>query len=121
MLGTNTYLADVEGKGQQHVSGDVLSTVGDMATQQVEQQQQQIEGDDTGVGREQVEDDNMSVVSVSSIGSEVFTPDVPGRRNPVVPGHVAVHGRAEPRRRRRRNAEMLENNHVIHQHLRPRL
>ena len=109
----------MEGKGQQHVSGDVLSKVGDVAMQQVEQQQQQIEGDDTGVDREQVEDDNMSVVSVSSIGSEVL-PDVPGRRNPVVLVRVAVHGRAEPRRRRRRNAEMLENNQVIHQHLRPR-
>ena len=116
VLGNNTYLAEVEGKGQQHVSGDVLSKLRDVATQQVEQQQ--LEEDETGVNREQVEDDNMSVVSVSSIGSEVL-PDVPVGRNPAVPGHVADQGQV-PRRRRRRNAEMFENNQVIHQRLRPR-
>ena len=116
VLGNNTYLADVEGKGEQHVSGDVLSKVGDVATRQVGGQQQQLEDDNAGVDVDLVEDDNMSVASVSSIGSEIFnTPDVPVRRNPAVPVHV------EPRRRRRRSAEMLGNNQVIRQRLRPRI
>ena len=104
VLGNNTYLAEVEGKGQQHVPGDVLSKVRDVATQQVEQQQ--LEEDETGVNREQVEDDNISVVSVSSIGSEVL-PDVPVRCNAVVPDRIAGRGQA-PRRRRRRNPEMFD-------------
>ena len=120
VLGNNTYLADVEGKGEQHVSGDVLSKVGDVATRQVGEmeQQQQLEDDNAGVDGDLVEDDSVSVASESSIGSEIFdTPNVPvGRRNPAnVPiNHVPV------RRRRRGRAEMLGPNQVIRQCLRPR-
>ena len=60
----------------------------------------------------------MSLVSVSSIGSEIL-PEVPVRRGPVVPDRAVGQGRA-PRRRRRRNADMFENNQVIRQRLRPR-
>ena len=98
------------------MSGDVLSKVGDVATRQVGEQQQQLEDDDASVHGDLVEDDNMSVASESSIGSEIFnTPDVLVRRNPA---NVPVHG--PPRRRRRGSAEMLGNNQVIRQRLRPR-
>ena len=100
------------------MSGDVLSKLRNVATQQGQQQEQQLDEDEASVDREQVEGDNVSVVSVSSIGSELI-PEVPVRRGPMVLDHAVGQGRA-PRHRRRRNADMLENNQVIHQCLRPR-
>ena len=76
--------------------------------------------DEASVDREQVEDDNVLVLSVSSIGSELI-PEVPvrRRRGPRVPDPDHAVGQ-DRRRRRRRNADMLENNQVIRQRLRPR-
>ena len=111
VLGNNTYLADVEGKGQTHVSGDVLSKLKDVATTQ--QQQHEASGDEPSVDREQMEDDNVSVVTVSSIDTELMA-DVPVERGhgQIVPDVGQGVGQVR-RRRRRRNAEMLENNQVI--------
>ena len=121
VLGNNTYLAEVEGKGEQHVSGDVLSKVGEVASRQIGEkvQQQQLDGDDNFVADGAlVKDDNVSVASESSMGSEIFgTSDVSvGRRNPV---NVPVNP-GPVRRRRRGRAELLGPSQEIRQHLRPR-
>ena len=112
VLGNNTYLVDVEDKGHTHVSGDVLSKLKDVAAEQ----QQQIAGE-TSVDREQ-EDDNVSVATASSIDTELMA-DVPDERGlgQIVPD--IGQGVGQRRHRRRRNAEMLENNQVIRQRLRP--
>ena len=65
VLGNNTYLADC-GKGPQHVSGDVISRVADVATRTVGGvQQQTVEVEDT-----MDPEDSVSVVSDSSTDSE---------------------------------------------------
>ena len=119
-LGNNTYLAEVQGKGQTHVSGDVLSKLKDVATAQQQHEQQQADADEPSVDREQMEDDNVSVVTVSSIDTELIT-DVPARhgRGQIIlnPGQAVGQDR---RRRRRKNADMLESNQIIRQRLRPR-
>ena len=73
LLGNNTYLADC-GKGPQHVSGDLLSKVSEAADREVgrSNEVQQIE-DDNFVDRDlfQVDDDNISIASESSIGSDI--------------------------------------------------
>ena len=96
MLGNNTYLADC-GKGPQHISGDVISRISEVAKHPVGQfievpdRHRQSAEDDVFMDQE----DGVSVVSDSSEDSEGVLDDfIP--RMPV------------PRRgRRRRNAEML--------------
>ena len=71
VLGNNTYLADC-GNGPKHVSGDLISRVSETATRN-------IGGEDIvhqEIGQEDlVDDDNMSIVSDSSFGSEILTLD----------------------------------------------
>ena len=116
VLGNNTYLVDVEDKGHTHVSGDVLSRLRDVAT---EQQQQSV--GEASVDREQ-DDDNVSVATASSVDTELMA-DVTddrglGRIGRNVPG--VGQGVGQRRQRRRRNVEMLESNQIIRQRLRPR-
>ena len=77
VLGNNTYLTDC-GKGPQHVSGDCISRMPDVATRQVgggqEVQPQQARDDQDLVNAVGQEDDNMSMTSESSIVSDIVTP-----------------------------------------------
>ena len=96
VLGNNTYLADC-GKGPQHISGDCISSVPDVATRHVSGDDVQPEPDDDdggGIVDNAQQDDNISVASDSSIGSDIIAaPDTGRRRNPA------------PVRRRRRGAD----------------
>ena len=106
LLGTNTYLADY-GKGPQHISGDVISRISDVAQRpvgqnnEVPEQPGQTAKDDVLMDQE----DGMSIVSESSMDSEgvqeVIIPEIP-----------------IPRRRRRMRADRLGPVKV--QWLRPR-
>ena len=83
VLGNNTYLADC-GNCPKHVSGDLISRVFETATRY-------IGGEDIvhqEIGQEDlVDDDNMSIVTDSSFGSEILTLDdvnvAPQHNNPV--------------------------------------
>ena len=107
LLGNNTYLADC-GKGPQHISGDVISRISDVAKRpvgqnsEVPEQPRQTTEDDVFMDQE----DGMSIISESSMDSEgVLDAIIP--RMPI------------PRRgRRRRNADMLGP--VQGQRVRPR-
>ena len=110
VLGNNTYLADC-GKGPQHVSGDCISRESDVATRQVGEcqrvQPQHVRGDDDdGVDVSQ-QDDNMSMTSESSIGSDIVT--APTRRMDPAPAH-----------RRRRRADQNLGPVQCGRRLRPR-
>ena len=88
VLGNNTYLADC-GNGPQHISGDVIYRINDIAQQPVGQNievhgqpRQTVEDDvlmdqEDGMGQE----DGMSIMSESSMDSEgvhdVIIPEVP--------------------------------------------
>ena len=100
VLGNNTYLADC-GKGPQHVSGDVISRVADVATRTVGVPKQTAEVEDT-----MDQEDSVSVVSDSSTDTEAEQDDVMAPR-------VMV-----PRRRRRVRDNQLGP--IQNQRLRPR-
>ena len=76
MLGNNTYLADC-GKGPQHISGDVISRIPDVVKRPVGQiidvndQPRQTAEDDV-MDQVMDQEDNMSIASESSMGSEVI-------------------------------------------------
>ena len=76
VLGNNTYLADC-GKGPQHISGDLISKVSAAAGREIggsNEVQQEIE-DDNFVDRDFFQDDdNISIASESSIGSDFVAP-----------------------------------------------
>ena len=78
VLGKNTYLADC-GKGPQHISGDLISKVPaviDRVTGGSEPVQQEIVNDDNNLLQDNVaidNDDNVSIASMSSIGSDLVT------------------------------------------------
>ena len=93
VLGNNTYLADC-GKGPQHISGDCISSVPDVATRHMggDDGVQPEPDDDGGMVDNTQQDDNISVVSHSSIGSDIIAAPDAGR-NPA------------PACRRRRGAE----------------
>ena len=96
VMGNNDYLAEC-GKGPQHISGDCVSLIPAAANHVIggsDVQQQQIDGDDPN-GEE---DDNVSVMSESSMGSDIVAvvPDVMGNR---------PHADEVPRGRRRRRID----------------
>ena len=81
VLGNNTYLADC-GKGPQHISGDLISKVSEAADREIGSSnsvQQEIEDDNLVVNNDFLfqDDDNVSIASESSIGSDIVaTPNV---------------------------------------------
>ena len=114
VLGNNNYLADC-GKGPQHVSGDCLSRVPDMATRPVGatghggQQESRDEVQDEMLDDQA--DDTRSIVSESSIGSDIIA----------APVHESGRGQGQvPVRRRRRRADQLGPVQWNLQRLRPR-
>ena len=106
VLGNNTYLADC-GKGPQHISGDVISRIPEVAKRpvgqniEVPEQPRQTAEDDVFIDQE----DGMSIISESSMDSE-------GIQEAIIP-RIPI-----PRRRRRMRADMLGL--VQGQRLRPR-
>ena len=108
VLGTNTYLVEC-GKGPQHISGDVISKVPVTADRRIggENIGQQENGETADGGPEVQEDDNMSVVSESSVGSDlVMAPN---------DDHMVIN-----RRRRRTRLDQLGPVEQGLQRLRPR-
>ena len=79
VLGNDTYLADC-GKGPQHISGDLISKVSAAADREIvssNRVQQEIEDDNLVVNNDFYDEDNVSIASESSIGSDiVVTPNV---------------------------------------------
>ena len=98
VLGNNTYLADC-GKGPQHISGDVISRISEVAKRQVGGQIPEVPGgEDRHTAEADVIMDQEDVISVISDSSE-DSDDVLEDLIPRMP--VARRGR------RRRNADTL--------------
>ena len=112
LLGNNNYLADC-GKGPQHVSGDCLSKILDVATRPVGatghgvQQESHDEVQDE-MASDQM-DDTRSIVSESPMGSDIIAAPIHGGGR----GQVPV-------RRKRRRADQLGPVQWNLQRLRPR-
>ena len=111
VLGNNTYLVEC-GKGPQHISGDLMSRVPGSADRDIgggNIVQQEIGDDNVAVNEEPLsqEDDEMSIASDSSIGS-----DLVGTYN----DNNIVHNR----RRRRTRLDQLGPVEANLQRLRPR-
>ena len=104
VLGNNTYTVEC-GKGPQHVSGDCLTKVPDVASRRgaepehVAQQQSGGDGQHAPVDAAG-DDDARSIMSDSSIGSEVIG-------TPMQYGRQGGRGNNVPVRRRKRAAEQL--------------
>ena len=101
VLGNNTYMVEC-GKGPQHVSGDCMSKVPEVATRRgTEHVAQQQSGDGVQhVLEDAAEDDARSIMSDSSIGSDIVGA-------PIYYGRQGGHVNNGPARRRRRVAEQL--------------
>ena len=100
VLGNNTYMVEC-GKGPQHVSGDCMSRVPDVATRRSTEhvaQQQSGDGEQHALV-DAAEDDARSIMSDSSLGSDIVG----------APVHYGGQGGRVngPARRRRRVAEQL--------------
>ena len=79
VLANNTYLPDC-GKGPQHISGDLISKVSAAADREIgssNRVQQEIEEDNLVVNKDFYDEDNVSIASESSVGSDIVaTPNV---------------------------------------------
>ena len=106
VLGNNTYLADC-GKGPQHISGDLISKVSAAADREIggSNSAQEIEDDNVVVGNDF--DDNVSIASESSIGSDIVATPI-------------VNDNLNNRRRRRTRLDQLGPVDANLQRLRPR-
>ena len=103
VMGNNNYLVEC-GKGPQHISGDCISLIPAAANREIgnpDVQQQQIDGDNPS-GEFSQEDDNVSVMFESSMGSDIVAaiPDDVMGNHPQAGGDV-------PRGRRRRRIDQL--------------
>ena len=109
VLGNNTYLAD-SGRGPKHVSGDLISRVSEKVSERV------IGGGDLliqDIGNDYIvndNDDNVSIASESSMGSDIL----------YINDNVAPHNNVRVRKKRRTQVEQLGQPDAALQRLRPR-